>query len=108
MADKIVVIDSEFQACISAYRSSLETLQNAVQVYEGAMNALRNDWTGRAFVIMLAKVVDLVAKIKASYDRVNDAISELQNTSALFEENENALKGKFDGLDAGSKSPFGG
>ncbi|MBP3645509.1 MAG: hypothetical protein J6K55_03700 [Clostridia bacterium] len=108
MADNIRVVDSELQACVAAYRNSLDVLQTAVRTYEAAMNALRSDWTGKAFVIMIAKVVDLVNKIKASFERVNDAISELQAVENLFEENESKLKGNFDALDAGSQSPFGG
>ena len=107
-ANNIVVIDSEFHACIATYKSSLQTLQNAVQAYESALNALRSDWTGKAFVMMVAKVVDLIAKIKASYDRVNDAINELNAVDALFAENEEKLKGNFNALDAGSVSPFNG
>ena len=107
-ANNIVVSDSELQACVAAYKSSLETLQNAVQAYENALNALRSDWTGKAFVMMVGKVVDLISKIKASYERVNDAISELNAVKAEFIENEAKLKGNFNALDAGSVSPFNG
>lgn len=108
MADKIVVIDSEFHACIAAYRSSLQTMQNAVQAFENALDALRGDWTGRAALMMAGKVLDLIVKIKQSFERINDATSELNAVDALFTENEEKLTSNFNSLDAGSVSPFNG
>lgn len=108
MADNIRVVDSELQACVTAYRNAFQTLQSCVRLYETALNALKSDWTGRAFAIMLVKVVDLITKIKESFDRVNDAMSELQQVEALFEENEQKLQSNFNALDAGSASPFNG
>lgn len=108
MANDIKVFDeAAFEACISSYKNSLQTLQGAVSTYEQALNALRNDWTGRAFAVMCGKVVQMVAKIRSSFDRVTDAIDELQGTKELFINSENELKSKFSSLDAGSKSPFG-
>lgn len=108
MADIIRVESSELQACAAAYRSSLETLNDAVHTYQEALNALRSDWTGRAFVIMSAKVAEMVAKIVGSFDRVNDAINELNETENMFNENEQKLKSNFSNLDVGTKSPFAG
>lgn len=108
MANQIRVETSELAACAAAYRASLNTLQECVQQYHNALDALRNDYTGKAFAIMSGKVVSMLAKITGSFVRVEDAISELGATQQLFEENEAALRGKFDALDAGTKSPFMG
>lgn len=107
MADNIRVESSELLACANEYRQSLETLEDAVMTYQNALNALANDWTGRAFMIMSGKVADMVSKIVASFDRVGDAITELNDTNEMFEGNESDLKGTFGGLDVGTKSPFG-
>ncbi|MGN0996880.1 MAG: WXG100 family type VII secretion target [Candidatus Ventricola sp.] len=108
MANEIRVVDSELQACANEYRQSLRTLNDAVREYQSALNALRTDWTGRAFAIMSAHVVNLTGKIINSFERVNDAISELGEVEALFEENEQKQKSKFMSQDTGTKSPFGG
>lgn len=108
MADKIRVESTELEACVAAYRKSLETLNDSVHTYEQALDALRNDWTGRAFVLMSGKVAQMVMQIKNSFERVNDAISELEETKNLFNENESKLASNFNNLDAGNKSPFAG
>ena len=108
MADDIRVVDSELQACANEYRQSLQTLNEAVREYQEALNALKSDWTGRAFAIMSAHVAELTAKIVGSFERVNDAISELGEVEVLFEENEVKQKAKFMNQDTGTKSPFGG
>lgn len=107
MAEIIKVDSSAFEACISAYKNSLQTLQGAVNTYEQALNALQNDWTGRAFAIMCGKVVQMVSKIRASFERVTDAINELQEAEKMFVNTENSIKSRINSLDAGSKSPFG-
>ena len=106
MADKIYVVDTELDACAAAYKNSLETLRSAVQTYEQALNALQNDWTGRAFVIMAGKVAHLTMSIAKSFDRVYDAVSELGGVKTVFNEKEQQLKSKIDSLEVGSKSPF--
>lgn len=108
MAEHIRCSKEAFETCVNSYKNSLETLQNAVSTYEQALNALSSDWTGRAFVAMCGKVVSMVARIKSSFDRVTDAITELEAVDKLFEENETALTNNFNALDAGSKSPFAG
>ncbi len=106
--DKIRVVDVELHACAAAYLKSLETLRGAVATYQKSLQALSSDWTGRAFLIMSAKVADLTAKIVKSYDRVIDAVSELGEVESIFTENESEIKGMVSNLDAGTRSPFGG
>jgi len=108
MADDIRVVDSELQACASEYVQSLSTLNEAVREYREALEALKSDWTGRAFAIMSAHVANLTMKIFSSFDRVTDAIKELGDVEQMFEENENKLKTRFVNQDVGTKSPFGG
>lgn len=108
MADKIRVESTELEACVASYKKSLETLNDAVQTYEQALDALSNDWTGAAFAIMSGKVVQMVSQIKNSFERVNDAISELEEAKNLFNENEQKLSTDFSNLDVGTKSPFAG
>lgn len=108
MADKIRVESTELEACVAAYKKALETLNDSVQTYEQALDALRNDWTGKAFLIMSGKVAQMVMQIKNSFERVNDAISELEQTKNLFNENETKLASDFNNLDVGTKSPFAG
>ena len=108
MPDQIRVESSELEACVAAYKTSLSTLEDAVNTYEKALDALRNDWTGRAFAAMSAKVLSLVLQIRNSFQRVNDAVEELNFTKDLFEENEAKLTNRFTSLDEGTKSPFEG
>lgn len=108
MAERIVCSEAEFQNCIRAYKGSLEQLQSAVRIYEEALNALRSDWTGKAFLIMMGKVVSMIKRIKESFERVTDAVVELEAVEKLFMQNEATLTGKFNALDVGTKSNFGG
>lgn len=108
MADDIRVVDSELQACAGEYMQSLSTLNEAVREYREALEALKSDWTGRAFAIMSAHVANLTMKIYSSFDRVTDAIKELGDVEQLFEENEQKLKSRFANQDVGTKSPFVG
>ncbi len=108
MADKIVQTSESMLACVSAYTSALSTLQDCVREFQNAINALENDYTGAAFAIMLVKVLDLIAKITKSFDRVQDAIKELGQVRELFEENEQKQQAMYANLDTGTKSPFVG
>lgn len=108
MADDIRVVDSELHACAGEYMQSLSTLNEAVHEYREALEALKSDWTGRAFAIMSAHVANLTMKIFESFERVTDAIKELGDVGNLFEENENKIKTRFANQDVGTKSPFGG
>lgn len=108
MADQIRVESSELEACVAAYKTSLNTLEDAVNTYERALDALRNDWTGRAFAAMSAKVLSLVLQIRNSFQRVNDAMEELNFTKDLFEQNETGIKTNINSLEEGTKSPFEG
>ena len=108
MADDIRVVDSELQACASEYVQSLSTLNEAVREYREALEALKSDWTGRAFAIMSAHVANLTMKIMGSFERVTDAIKELGDVEQMFEENESKLKARFSNQDTGTKSPLGG
>lgn len=108
MADYIDYKSSDLEACAAAYRGSLQKLQTAVSTYEQALNALRSDWTGKAFIIMAGKVVTMVLRIKESFDRVTDAMDELGQVQALMDETEQTNVTKMSGLEVGSESPFGG
>lgn len=108
MADRIRVSEAEIDACIAQYKNSLEILQDAVQIYENALETLKGDWTGAALIAMAAKAASLFLKIRSSFDRVNDAVSELERVKALFYENENKTKAAIESLDVGSASAFQG
>ena len=108
MANNIVVDRERLQTCVSEYNQSLETLNEAVNEYRDALDALRSDWTGRAFAIMSAHVANLTLKITGSFERVTDAIKELGDVENLFAQNEEKLKTGFMNQDTGTKSPFGG
>lgn len=108
MADRIVASSEAFEACVASYKGSLEKLQGAVSTYEQALEALRNDYTGRAFVAMAAKVVAMSGKIKASFERVHDAITELEAADKVYTENETSIANDFKAVEVGTKSPFAG
>ena len=108
MADQIRVVDSELQECAKEYTASLGTLQEAVREYVDALDALRSDWTGRAFAIMSGHVINLTTKLTESFERVTDAVTELTQVEQLFEENEARQKSVYNSQDVGTKSPFGG
>lgn len=108
MADEIRVVDSELQACAREYMQSLDTLTDAVHEYKEALEALKSDWTGRAFIIMSGHVANLTQKIFGSFERVTDAIKELGDVERVFEENEKKISTTMKNQDVGTKSPFGG
>lgn len=108
MADIVKVRSEELQECAARYLRSLGTMRECVSEYQNALEALSNDWTGRAFIIMSGKVAAMVAKIIASFDRINDAVSELGEVKALLEETESTLKSQAEALDVGTQSEFQG
>lgn len=108
MADKIEVSSFELQNCASRYAESLQTLQEAVHDYTSALEALRQDWTGKAALIVMGNIVSLTSKIVKSFDRVNDAIKELNTAETMYDENEAKQQNKYNSIDVGVKSPFAG
>jgi len=108
MAEKIKVSSEAFEDCISKYRTSLDVLSDAVTVYQQAITALQQDWTGRAYAVMAAKALLLIASIVKAISRAHDAVSELQQVEKIFEENEQKQTKAYSALDAGTQSPFNG
>lgn len=108
MADIIDVSSVELQACASKYTQCLQQLQEAVNDYRNAIDALKQDWTGAAALIVLGNIVNLTGKIIKSFDRVNDAVKELGVAENLYDENEQKQQGVYNAIDVGVKSPFQG
>lgn len=108
MADRIEVSSFELQSCAQKYTESLQTLQEAVQDYTNALDALKQDWTGKAALIVLGNILSLTSKIVKSFDRVNDAIKELRTAETLYDENESKQQNTYNSVDVGVKSPFAG
>ena len=108
MADRIEVSSPELQACASKYAQTLQQLHEAVNDYHRAIDALSQDWTGAAALIVLGNVLNLTGKITESFDRVTDAIKELNTAESLYDENENKQQGVYNAIDVGVKSPFAG
>ena len=86
----------------------LQQLQEAVNDYRNAIDALKQDWTGAAALIVLGNIVNLTGKIIKSFDRVNDAVKELGVAENLYDENEQKQQGVYNAIDVGMKSPFQG
>lgn len=95
-------------ACAAQYMQALETVKDAVENYKAGLEALSNDWTGRAFVAMSGKVALLTANIVKSYMKITDADSELKKIADLFQETEESQKSTAAALEAGAQSPFQG
>lgn len=106
MPNKIVIDSSDLQQCVARYTSALATLRDAHASYTRSLEDLRSDWTGRAFVIMSGKVAAMGINIAKSFDKLTDAISELNEMNELAQDTENDIKGKIAAYDVGSESPF--
>lgn len=107
MAERIKVSSEAFEECISNFRSSLDVLTSAIQIYQQAIATLQQDWTGRAYAAMALKAFQLISSIMTAVSRANDAVDELQQAEKIFEENEQKQQKMYNALDAGMKSPFG-
>lgn len=106
MADMIRVESAELQQCASKYLSALATLKDAYGAYTKSLEALRNDWTGRAFVIMSGKVATMGINIAKSFEKLTDAVSELNAVNELNQETETGIKSQVSGQQVGNASPF--
>ena len=105
MADVIRVESAQFEACKARYRSALQTLQECVEKYNKSLEDLRNDYTGKAFMIMSGKVATMSMNIKRSFEKVTDVLDELTEVEDTFAQNEDKLKGAANSKDEGKKSP---
>lgn len=92
--------------CVNRYNSALSTLQSAYDSFQKSIDALNSDWTGRAFAAMSLKVADMAVNIKRSFDKIEDATSELTEVNGHIESVESSLKSKNDSIETGSASPF--
>lgn len=106
MADRIIVSSEEIQQCISKYRSALDVVKDAYSLYTKSLEALRSDWTGKAFAIMAAKAALMYLNISKSFNNIEDAMSELNAIAELAQDTENAIKGTISKQDVGNTSPF--
>lgn len=106
MADLIRVNSSDLQQCISRYNSAYGTLRESYEAYVRSLKALSNDWTGRAFLIMSGKVASMGLNIAKSFQKLEDAVSELSEMNELVSDTENSVKQTISAQDEGSKSPF--
>lgn len=105
MADKIDVSSADLSVCATRYAAAGVKLAQCTATYVQALAALSNDWTGKAFIIMSGKIIEMTKNLGESYAKCYDAIKELGDVKDLFEEAENHLKTSFSGLDVGT-SPF--
>lgn len=106
MADIIRVESGDLQQCVARYTSALSTLKDAYSSYTRSLQDLRSDWTGRAFAIMAAKVAAMGVNIAKSFDKLTDAISELNEFNELAQDTESEIKSKVASFDVGNESPF--
>lgn len=106
MADMIRVDSADLQQCVTQYRNALETVKEAYSLYTKSLEALKSDWTGKAFAIMLAKVVAMSLNISKSFANIEDAMTELNAIADLAQETETSIKGTIGKQEVGSASPF--
>lgn len=106
MADLIRVDSADLQQCINQYRGALSTLKDSYNAYTKSLEALRSDWTGRAFVIMSGKVAAMGANIARSFNNLEDAVNELSQMIELTNDTETSIKSTIANQNVGSESPF--
>lgn len=106
MADIIRVDSADLQQCASKYLSALGTLKDAYNAYIKSLNALNSDWTGRAFLIMSGKVASMGKNIARSFEKLTDAVTELNAVSELNQETESGIKSQVASQQVGTESPF--
>ncbi|MBE5796762.1 MAG: hypothetical protein E7327_05210 [Clostridiales bacterium] len=106
MADHIIVDTADLQQCINQYRGALSTLKDSYAAFTKSLEALRSDWTGKAFVIMAGKVAAMGVNIARSFNNLEDAVTELSEMIELTGETENSIKGVIANQEVGTQSPF--
>lgn len=96
----------DFDTCVARYKNALNTTQEAYQSYIKSLEDLRSDWTGKAFLIMSAKVAAMGSNIAKSFDQINKTISDLQQVKNEILTNESSMTTKANNLEVGNESPF--
>ena len=91
--------------CAAKYALASTKLMQASATYAKALQALSNDYTGRAFIIMSGKVAMMLKNLAQSYAKCLDAIKELTDVKGMFEETEKSITSAYSSLDTGN-SPF--
>ena len=104
MADKILVSVQEMEATINRYTDSRNTMENARQHMEKALDNLNNCWKGPAWAAMMAQWQLINANIKNSDMAIGRSINGLKSSIATYEQHESEITAKANALEVGKDS----
>lgn len=108
MADFIQVDHESLATCVAEYKRALGSLEECTNTYQNALDALEIDYRGVAYAAMSVKVAAMLNNIKSSFNNIQDAIAELEQSTQISTEVENKMKNAAASLNKGEASPFQG
>lgn len=104
MADKILVSASEMRATVNRYNDARDTMDNARNCMEQALDHLNNCWKGPAWAAMMAQWALLNANIKNSDMAMARSINALNKTIEEYTEVEEENTQKWNSQEVGQDS----
>ncbi len=104
--DRILVQPEEMMATIQKYEGARNTMNDALNSMQSAMNHLDNCWKGPAWAAYMAKWNTIYGNIKRSDEAMQKAITGLTNTVNEMTGAEQAIGSAAAALDAGSQAPI--
>lgn len=105
MADIIHVSTEEMRNTAQKYVAAQNRLDVAYRRMDRAIKILDSAWVGPAYAAMCAQWKLVYNNISRSYEKMQDAIDELNCVANLFDEKEALHINAFESLDVGT-SPF--
>ena len=104
MADKILVSTTEMQATINRYNNAKESVNDAFNHMQSAMDHLDNCWKGPAWAAMMAKWYVINGNIRRSDTAIEMAINGLNSTINTMVNAETTNTNTAKNLEVGSDS----
>ena len=104
-ADVIKVSTSQMAAAVRRYQAEKARLMDAVSICNHAAQTLAQSWAGPSFLEMSLKLAETYKNLFQSVEKIDDAISELNQVIQIYDRTETANTAVAAGLDAG-ESPF--
>lgn len=105
MAEIIKVSTDEMRETASQYAAAQAQLQQAYDNMDRIVDRLDGVWKGDAYLAMRTRWGLVYRNISTAYERMQDAIDELNVSANLFENNEMKIVNAVQSLDVGT-SPF--
>jgi uncharacterized protein YukE len=79
MADRIIISTEEMEAAVSAYEAQKTIKMDAIAAMKAAVDNMDGSWDGPASDVFMAAFNALYGKMMKTEERMEDAITELNN-----------------------------